>query len=103
MAQQICPVCGLPKDLCVCQEIGKEEQRVKLRIEKRKWGREVTIIEGIDDKEVNLEELAAKLKAYCACGGTFKDGRIELQGDHRYKARDFLVSVGFSPEKIDIT
>ncbi|MEX2704156.1 MAG: stress response translation initiation inhibitor YciH [Candidatus Freyarchaeota archaeon] len=103
MAQQICPICGLPKDLCVCQEIVKEEQRIKIRTEKRKWGRDVTIIEGIDSKDVDLAKLATKLKSALACGGTAKDGRIELQGDHRYRAKELLVEWGYSEENIDVS
>src|SRR4030043_765529 len=79
----ICPTCGLPKDLCVCGEIEKEQQRIRIRLETRKFGRPSTIIDGIDDKSSNLSGLAQKLKGYCACGGTSKNGLIMLQGDHR--------------------
>ena len=71
---EICPTCGLPKDLCVCQEIVKEEQRIKVRVENRKWHKEVTVIEGINEKEVDLHELSTKLKSKCACGGTIGNG-----------------------------
>ena len=36
---EICPKCGLPKELCVCETIAKEEQRIKVRSEKRKFGK----------------------------------------------------------------
>jgi len=36
---EICPICGLPKDLCVCEEISKEQQRIRIRLETRKWGK----------------------------------------------------------------
>ncbi|RLE66262.1 MAG: stress response translation initiation inhibitor YciH, partial [Thermoprotei archaeon] len=58
------------------------------------------ILEGFDDKSVDLYDLAAKLKSKLACGGTAKNGRIELQGDHRYKARELLIELGFNPENI---
>ena len=32
---EICPTCELPKDICVCTEIGKEQQRIKVRRETR--------------------------------------------------------------------
>ncbi len=103
MAQEICPICGLPKDLCVCQEIVKEEQRIKVRVEKRKWGRNVTIIEGIDSKDVDLEKLATKLKSALAAGGTAKGSHIEVQGDHRYRAKELLVSWGYPEQNIDVS
>jgi translation initiation factor 1 len=99
---EICPTCGLPKDLCVCQEIVKEEQRIKVRVERRKWRKEMTVIEGINEKEVNLHELATKLKNKCACGGTAKLGRIELQGDHKEDVRRFLTQLGFPDHNIDV-
>ena len=98
----ICPRCGLPKDLCVCEAIVREQQRIKVRLEKRKWGRDVTIIEGLDDKNINLQELATKLKSKLACGGTSKNGRIELQGDHRERAAQLLAEAGFPIDNIDI-
>jgi|SRR5712692_10004626 translation initiation factor 1 len=99
---EICAVCGLPKDLCVCEAIKREEQRIRIRLEKRKWGKDVTIVEGIDEKEIDLDELATKLKSKCACGGTSKEGHIELQGDHRERTRDLLVTLGFPQDNIDI-
>ncbi|MCF2143916.1 MAG: stress response translation initiation inhibitor YciH [Candidatus Heimdallarchaeota archaeon] len=97
-----CSKCGLPEELCMCQTIAKEEQRIKVRIETRKWGREVTLIMGLNPKEVDINALTTRLKNKCACGGTNKDGVIELQGDHRYKIKDLLVAEGYDPSNIDI-
>ncbi|MEM0285574.1 MAG: stress response translation initiation inhibitor YciH [Candidatus Methanomethylicaceae archaeon] len=99
---EICRKCGLPKDICACETIIKEQQKIKIFLEKRKWGREVTIVEGLDDKNVNLKELAFKLKSKLACGGTEKNGRIELQGDHREKVMEILIENGFSPNNIEV-
>ena len=93
----------MPKDICQCEVIAKEEQRIKIHVEKRKWGREVTIIEGIDEKDVDLHQLATKLKHKLACGGTAKNGKIELQGDHRERVKSLLIQEGFSEDNIDIT
>ncbi len=98
----ICPVCGLPKDLCVCEEISREQQKIRIRIETRKWGKTMTIIDGIDTKDFDLGDLAAKLKAMCACGGTAKNNVIMLQGDQREAAKRCLVKLGFPEENIEI-
>ncbi|MHA1212833.1 MAG: translation initiation factor [Candidatus Heimdallarchaeota archaeon] len=97
-----CSKCGLPEELCMCQTIAKEEQRIKVRIETRKWGREVTLIMGINPKEVDIVSLTTKLKNKCACGGTSKEGVIELQGDHRYRIKDLLKAEGYDASHIDI-
>jgi translation initiation factor 1 len=99
---EICPTCGLPKDICVCEEIGKEQQRIRVRLETRKWGKAVTIVDGINDKEANLSRLAQKLKSFCACGGTAKNEEIILQGDHRDKVRTYLIDQGYPEANVEV-
>jgi translation initiation factor 1 len=96
----VCVRCGLPQDLCVCESIAKETQKITISLSKKKFGKVYTIIEGIDEKEIDLDQLAKKLKSKFACGGTVKEKRIELQGDHKSKARDVLLEQGFAPDSI---
>lgn len=98
----MCKVCGLPKELCVCQEIAREQQRISIYSIKRKFGKTVTIVEGIDDRQLDIKDLTKQLKSKLACGGTAKGGVIELQGDHKTRIKDLLVGMGFSPEMIDM-
>lgn len=99
---EICPVCGLPRDICVCREISKEQQRIRIRVEIGKWRRKNTIIDGIDDKEIDLGRLVQKLKSFCACGGTAKNDQILLQGDHRDRVLSYLVQLGYPEENIEV-
>jgi translation initiation factor 1 len=99
---EVCPTCGLPKDLCVCGEIEKEQQRIRIRLETRKFGRPTTIIDGMDDRNSNLANIAQKLKGFCACGGTSKNGQIMLQGDHRERVREYLIKIGYPEENIEL-
>jgi len=99
---EICPTCGLPKDLCACGEIEREQQRIRIRLETRKYGRPTTIVDGIDEKNTNLAGMAQKLKGFCACGGTAKNGLIMLQGDHRDRVREYLVDLGYPEGNIQI-
>ncbi len=100
---EVCSTCGLPNDLCVCGEIEKEQQRIRIRLETRKFGRSNTVIDGMEDRITNLSDIAQKLKTFCACGGTSKDGHIMLQGDHRERVREFLVKkMGYPEENIEL-
>lgn len=58
--------------------------QVRLRREaKGRGGGTVIVITGIPLEEAALRELAGALKKRCGCGGTVKNGAIEIQGDHR--------------------
>jgi translation initiation factor 1 len=94
-----CPKCGLPLELCACKVIEREAQKIKISTEARKFGKPTTIIEGITE---NGKEISSQLKAKLACGGTFKNNRIELQGDHRNKLKDILVKLGYDENQIEL-
>ncbi len=98
---EVCPKCGLPKELCVCEEIAIEDQQIKISTARRRFGKLITLVEGFD-KDIDVKELGKDLKARCACGGTIKDGKIELQGDHAKKVRGFLIEMGYIAEMIDV-
>ena len=99
---EICPKCGLVKELCVCEAIAKESQKVTIKVDKKKFNKPYTVIEGIDEKEIDMKELGKKLKSTLACGGTIKDGKVELQGEHKQKVKEILLEAGFSPDSIVI-
>ncbi len=100
MKDDICPVCGLPKDLCVCQDITKEGSIVEVSTEKRKFGKIYTIIKGLEGKKEELKPILKKLKTKLGCGGTLDNGIIELQGDHVREVRKILVELGYKEESI---
>ncbi len=97
----VCNQCGLPQDLCVCETIAREQQKIIVRIEKKKFGKKYTIVAGMG-KEVNIEDIARKLKNKFACGGTAKNSQIELQGDHTARMKTALVELGFPEETIAV-
>lgn len=97
------PITGLPKELSSWENIAKEGQQIEVKIERRKFGKQYTVITGMNENEVDIKDLAKKLKNKFACGGTGKDGVIELQGNHLRNARDELVKLGFQKETIKVT
>ena len=99
---KICQICGLVKELCVCETIAKESQKILVYIERKKFNKNYTIIEGIDAKEIDLKDLTRRLKSALACGGTLKEGKIELQGEHKQKAKKILIDYGFASGTIDV-
>jgi translation initiation factor 1 len=97
---EICPKCGLPEQACVCEQIVKSSQRIKVTTDRKRYGKIVTIVTGFEHG-IDVKKIAKALKNELACGGTYKDDMIELQGDHRKKITEMLVKLGFSKESID--
>jgi len=98
----ICNKCGLPEELCMCESIAKETQKIVVSTEKRKFGKVYTTVTGVDEKDIDIKNLAKQLKNKFACGGTGKDGMVSLQGDHKSKVKEELVKIGFAPETIEV-
>lgn len=67
--------------------------RIRRQTKGRK-GKGVSIITGLDLEDAPLKLLAAELKKVCGCGGSVKDGTIEIQGDARDKIKAHLEKKG---------
>lgn len=68
-----------------------------VRIQRQTSGRKgkgVCLITGIDANDADLAILAAELKKKCGCGGSLKDGVIEIQGDKRDLIKSLLEAKG---------
>ncbi|MEZ9185541.1 stress response translation initiation inhibitor YciH [Vibrio splendidus] len=85
--------------------IKPEEEKVQrpkgdgiVRIQKETKGRKgkgVSIVTGLDLDDAPLKLMAAELKKVCGCGGSVKDGNIEIQGDARDKLKARLEKKGY--------
>lgn len=61
-------------------------------------GKTVTLVSGFVGIGLpEKEQLAKKMRNACGCGGTVKDGDIEIQGDQRDKIAAILTEAGFRP------
>lgn len=100
---RICPVCDKAKARCICRKKNENTGRAQdgiIRIARETKGRKgkgVTLISGLAEGELNTR--ARELKHLCGSGGTVKDGRIEIQGDHRDKILAFFLEKGFKAKK----
>lgn len=75
----------------------KNRGRVDVRRETGgRGGKTVTVVDGFVGIGLpEKEQLAKKMRAACGCGGTVKDGAIEIQGDQRETVARILNEAGF--------
>lgn len=90
---------GLPTEASVFEEIAKGEQKIKVSTVARRYGKIITLVSGFD-KNFDIKGTAKHLKEKLACGGTVKDGVIELQGNHRKNVKAILIKLGFPESSI---
>lgn len=83
----ICPGCRRPVAACACRKAdGRPLRSGAVRVSREVAGRKgkgVSVVSGLPLAGAQLESLAGELKRRCGSGGTVRDGRIEIQGDHR--------------------
>ncbi|MDQ3847380.1 MAG: stress response translation initiation inhibitor YciH [Thermoproteota archaeon] len=83
------------------KEIEKEEAAIVITKDIRKYRKPVTMISGLQERK-DLKEITKQLKTKIGTGGTFKEGQIILQGDHRETAKNLLSQMGFKEEAIEV-
>lgn len=84
----------LPEKAKVERPKGDGIARIQRQTSGRK-GKGVCVITGLDLADTELKLLAAELKKRCGCGGSVKDGTIEIQGDNRDLIKQYLEQKGF--------
>ena len=77
----------------------KQQTATVARDRKRRKGKTVTVISGLQHNPDALRELLKNLQKALGAGGTVKDGEkgpeIEIQGDHRERAGALLIELGY--------
>ena len=85
----------------IIKEIEKEEAAIVITKDIRKYRKPVTVISGLQERK-DLKEITKQLKTKIGTGGTFKDGQIILQGEHRETAKGLLAQMGFKEDAIEV-
>lgn len=91
-----CPHCKhIP---CICNQLGsakKQTEPVRVRFVKNAKGSGMTLVEKLPLHPQGKETLLKKLKKTLGCGGTVKEGRLELQGDKKQQTAAALEKEGY--------
>jgi len=91
-------ITGLPDDLDldIEEDMARTETVLRVRMESRRYGKPMTIVEGFEDTGIDLQELASGLKRQLGAGGTVEGETIEIQGDHQRRLPELLREEGFT-------
>ena len=95
-----CDRCNELESVCGCEPLPQPsippgKQTLKLAVEKRKRGKNVTVVRGLSDDPKQVAELLSTLKVKCGGGGTVKQSVIEIQGSHTDRLREILKDLGY--------
>jgi translation initiation factor 1 len=83
------------------QTLESSSQNLRVKSEKNgRAGKVVTLVTGFVGNDADFEELAKKIKAFCATGGSTKEGQIIIQGDLKQKIFDYLLKLGYVKVKL---
>lgn len=83
------------------KELDEDNIKITVQLDVIKRGKRVTTIKGFTNAK-QIESTAHELKKTIGTGGTSKNGVIVLQGDHRSKVTDYLLSKGFQKDSIEV-
>lgn len=83
------------------QELDKENTKIVISKEFRKFKKPTTIINGLENR-ADATLITRELKIKLGTGGTYKNGLVILQGDHRNIVRDFLIAKGINESLIEV-
>jgi len=92
----LCPRCGMEPCVCELVDLAPRQQTAYIqRDRKRRGGKTVTVISGLQHNAATYRSLLQDLKVLCGAGGTLKDGTLEVQGDHRERIAGRLRELGY--------
>jgi translation initiation factor 1 len=77
------------------EDLPKAQQKLRIHLDRLKGNKEATVVSGFVGTTETLEVLGKLLKTKCGVGGTVKDNEIQLQGNHRDKVLQFLITEGY--------
>lgn len=95
-----------PEHIPEKQESPKSKSNIWLQVEpiickyEKRKGKPITILEGYNGADHDFKILAKELKTKLSVGGTFKEGKIIIQGDYRDQIMGFLKEKGFSVKRV---
>jgi translation initiation factor 1 len=85
----------------ILRELDQEEIHIVISKDIRRFRKIATVVKGLKDRR-EMESLTKEIKTKVGTGGTYKDGQIVLQGDHREYVKNLLLQKGYNEKSIEV-
>lgn len=85
----------------ILRELDEETIHIVISKDIRRFRKIATVVKGLQDRN-DVESITKEMKTKIGTGGTYKDGQIVLQGNHRQYVKDFLLQKGFNEKSIEV-
>ncbi|MBV9177014.1 MAG: stress response translation initiation inhibitor YciH [Nitrososphaeraceae archaeon] len=85
----------------ILRQLDQDEIRIVISKDIRRFRKIATVVKGLKDRR-DTELLTKELKTKIGTGGTYKDGQIVLQGDHREYVKNLLLRKGYNDKSIEV-
>ena len=85
----------------ILRELDEETVHIVISKDIRRFRKIATVVKGLQDRN-DVESLTKEMKTKIGTGGTYKDGQIVLQGDHRQYVKDFLLRKGYNEKSTEV-
>lgn len=106
-AEPKCDSCGRLETECQCpleqpqrDLVEPAKQTARIYKEKRKKGKVVTVVRGLEAADNDLPALLKTLKNHCGAGGNIDGDTVEIQGDHRDRVAAKLAEIGYRTKRV---
>jgi translation initiation factor 1 len=83
----------------ILKELDTEKATIAVSKDIRKFNKPVTIVQGLQSHK-DVQSITKLLKNKIGTGGTYKDGKIILQGNHKEAVIKLLIALGFDEKVI---
>ena len=96
--ERVCEKCGELESECICTRESPRknpsEHHLSVSVQKRQ-GRMVTCVGEFFIDEKLVRQYLQQLKNTLGCGGTYKGGFVEIQGERKERVTSFFKEAGF--------
>lgn len=76
-------------------KISPSSQKVRIHLDRKGGGKVVSVVKGLSESLISINQISKELKKACGVGGSVKNGEILIQGNKRDIIQNLLLKKGY--------